>query len=279
MRNTEAQIIIFIIACTVLMLFLAGFIVFFLLLYQKRYTQYKREKADMQASFHQELLKAEIEMKEQTLLTISQEIHDNIGQVLSLAKLNLNTILLEDNNPAVPKIAATKNSSARPSRTCATSPSRSTPSTSATRSSPSRWASNWTRSAKRASTKRPCACRAPKSPSTRRSRSSFSASSRRRSTTSSSTPGPSRSPISLDYDPRQTLLRIADDGAGFDLPAVHEPGRADRGTGMGNLFHRARLIDARLTGGKPPRPGYAHPTRTAHHSNLKYVCNPIAPCS
>ncbi|MBD0258884.1 MAG: ATP-binding protein, partial [Cytophagales bacterium] len=53
--------------------------------------------------------------------------------------------------------------------------------------------------------------------------------------------------ISLDYDPRQTMLRIADDGAGFDLPAVHEPGRADRGTGMGYLFHRARLIDAHLT--------------------------------
>lgn len=39
--------------------------------------------------FRQELLRAQMEIQEQTFKTISQEIHDNIGQMLSLAKMNL----------------------------------------------------------------------------------------------------------------------------------------------------------------------------------------------
>ena len=50
----------------------------------------------MQTQFQQALLQTQIEIQEQTLKTISQEIHDNIGQVLSLAKLNLNTLKLNE---------------------------------------------------------------------------------------------------------------------------------------------------------------------------------------
>ena len=45
----------------------------------------------MQSLFQNELLQTQLEIQEQTLKTISEEIHDNVGQVLSLAKLNLNT--------------------------------------------------------------------------------------------------------------------------------------------------------------------------------------------
>lgn len=45
------------------------------------------EKKMMEA----QLLQTQIEIQEQTLKTISQEIHDNVGQVLSLAKLHLGT--------------------------------------------------------------------------------------------------------------------------------------------------------------------------------------------
>ena len=43
----------------------------------------------MQSEFQNELLRTQMEIQEQTFKTISQEIHDNIGQVLSLAKMNL----------------------------------------------------------------------------------------------------------------------------------------------------------------------------------------------
>jgi signal transduction histidine kinase len=59
-----------------------------LYVYRKRI----KENLLLQAKFQQALLQTQIEIQEQTLTTISQEIHDNIGQVLSLAKLNLNTL-------------------------------------------------------------------------------------------------------------------------------------------------------------------------------------------
>jgi two-component system, NarL family, sensor kinase len=72
-------------------LLLGIFILTLAWLYTKRQQRNKNEKIMMQSKFQQELLQTQIEIQEQTLKTISQEIHDNIGQVLSLAKLNLNT--------------------------------------------------------------------------------------------------------------------------------------------------------------------------------------------
>lgn len=46
----------------------------------------------MKIDHERALLQTQLEIQEQTLRTISQEIHDNVGQVLSLAKLNLKTL-------------------------------------------------------------------------------------------------------------------------------------------------------------------------------------------
>ncbi len=46
----------------------------------------------MKINFTQQLLQSQLEMQEQTFNTISQEIHDNVGQILSLAKVQLNII-------------------------------------------------------------------------------------------------------------------------------------------------------------------------------------------
>lgn len=54
--------------------------------------------------YQRELLKAQLEIREETLQNISQEIHDNIGQVLSLANLQLTAIELNDNPFATTKI-------------------------------------------------------------------------------------------------------------------------------------------------------------------------------
>ena len=47
---------------------------------------------EMRISFQKELLKAQLEIQEQTFKSISQEIHDNIGQMLTLLRLNLNNL-------------------------------------------------------------------------------------------------------------------------------------------------------------------------------------------
>lgn len=46
----------------------------------------------MSIQFEQTLLTSKLEIQEQTFTHIAQEIHDNIGQVLSLVRLNLNTL-------------------------------------------------------------------------------------------------------------------------------------------------------------------------------------------
>ena len=64
-----------------------------------RFTHHKQqilfEKKWLEAKFQRELLQVGMEMQENTFHTISQEIHDNVGQILSLAKLNLNILSLE----------------------------------------------------------------------------------------------------------------------------------------------------------------------------------------
>lgn len=78
-----------------LFLLLAVSIVLFLLLFLKRRHQHAQEMTELQYNYEQTLLRSRLEIQEETLRTISQEIHDNIGQVLSLAKLHLNTLPVE----------------------------------------------------------------------------------------------------------------------------------------------------------------------------------------
>ncbi|MEO6730533.1 MAG: sensor histidine kinase [Ferruginibacter sp.] len=54
------------------------------------------------------ILQTQIEIQEQTLKNISQEIHDNIGQVLSLAKLNINTFAVNPDEATQIRVEDTK---------------------------------------------------------------------------------------------------------------------------------------------------------------------------
>ena len=67
------------------------------------------ERKKMENEFNRVLLTSQLEIQEQTRKTISQEIHDNIGQVLSLAKLNLNRIDLTRPEGLSEKITDSKN--------------------------------------------------------------------------------------------------------------------------------------------------------------------------
>lgn len=81
---------------TIFLLIVATGIIMLVLVYQKKQLQYFREKEQLKVVYEKEILGAQLEIQEQTLKNISQEIHDNIGQGLSLAKLNINTINSND---------------------------------------------------------------------------------------------------------------------------------------------------------------------------------------
>jgi two-component system, NarL family, sensor kinase len=89
---TEKEIISLVLVGTFITLLLAVFLVSFVFFYQRRHFAFLREKQQIRSQFQEELLKTRLEIQEETFRTISEEIHDNIGQTLSFIKLNLNTI-------------------------------------------------------------------------------------------------------------------------------------------------------------------------------------------
>jgi len=108
MDTQEGNLATTVISVTLGFLLLGGFIIFFIVLNRFRINKHIREKKDMENIFSQTLLQTQLEIQEQTLKTISQEIHDNIGQVLSLAKLNLNTIDITKQDELLEKISGSK---------------------------------------------------------------------------------------------------------------------------------------------------------------------------
>ncbi|HEY0676706.1 MAG TPA: ATP-binding protein [Chitinophagaceae bacterium] len=93
---------------TFLLIFLSITLFIFFYYYQKRKFKHIREKQQLQTNFRQELLQTQLEIQEQTFQNISQEIHDNIGQMLSLAKLNLNTAEVTGPAASLEKIERTR---------------------------------------------------------------------------------------------------------------------------------------------------------------------------
>jgi signal transduction histidine kinase len=82
----------------------------FLILYVRSYNikkkKYTEEKEHMQRIYEQELLNTRIEVQEQTMQTIASDLHDNIGQLLSLSSLILGSVNTEQPEKVKEKITA-----------------------------------------------------------------------------------------------------------------------------------------------------------------------------
>ena len=92
MFDKNQEVFISLITGIALILFVSIILLLSIIRYKKKETLHKLEKQSLQSQYQQEILQTQLEIQEQTLKNISQEIHDNIGQALSLAKLNLNTM-------------------------------------------------------------------------------------------------------------------------------------------------------------------------------------------
>jgi len=87
MRYEDLEIVL--LSTAALFTFVTGFIIYFIFLYRNKQLKNERDQEQLRSAFQHELLKAQLEIQEQTLSEISREIHDNITQVLSFVKLNL----------------------------------------------------------------------------------------------------------------------------------------------------------------------------------------------
>ena len=95
-----------------ILVFLVAFLGF-IFYYLKKFYRYESEKKRMKLEFENELSAIQLEIQEQTLQHISREIHDNLGHIASLIKINLNTLQLSNLEESTQKINATKDLSRR----------------------------------------------------------------------------------------------------------------------------------------------------------------------
>jgi len=72
--------------------FLVTMFVLFFSTFQKRKNKLLLDKIQRERVFEEELIKTQTEIQEQTLKNIGQELHDNIGQLLAVANMQLSLI-------------------------------------------------------------------------------------------------------------------------------------------------------------------------------------------
>lgn len=94
MGKTEITIFI-ILANIVLLIFITG-ILLFILQYRRKKKGYEKEKAMIQELHRVELLNTQLEIQTRTMRQIGREIHDSVGQKLTLASLYTNQLMHEN---------------------------------------------------------------------------------------------------------------------------------------------------------------------------------------
>jgi len=92
MPDANQQITSTIIAGIFILLFVGVGFIAMIVYYNYRRRLTAQEKKAMKAQFDQQLMQARLEVQEQAFTHISEEIHDNVGQLLSLAKMQLSSI-------------------------------------------------------------------------------------------------------------------------------------------------------------------------------------------
>ncbi len=85
---------------SLLVLLLCLLIIVFVAEFKRRQNSYNKERELMNAQFEQTLLKSQIEVQEATFSTLGKELHDNIGQLLSMAKMMIS--IVEQHIPDAP---------------------------------------------------------------------------------------------------------------------------------------------------------------------------------
>ena len=99
MLSSENEIAVyFIVICTLVFVLLALVIYFLASTFKRNQREHKVGIQNLKSKHENELLQTKLLIQEQTFQNISQEIHDNVGQKLSFAKLQLNSLDCSGNN-------------------------------------------------------------------------------------------------------------------------------------------------------------------------------------
>jgi signal transduction histidine kinase len=97
-NKVSTDLVISVIAISIFVLLLMLALIMIFRIYLKRKNKLQLEKQMMAVQFEQTLLQSQLEIQEQTFKYISGELHDNVNQVLSLVRINLNTLHTNDSD-------------------------------------------------------------------------------------------------------------------------------------------------------------------------------------
>jgi len=98
MPEADNEVKQLIIIATLIFLIAPAFLLLYIFIYNRRKKKHIEEKEQMKLNFEAEIVKTQLEIQEQTIQTIGTDLHDNIGQLLSLTSLTLGSI--EPGDPA-----------------------------------------------------------------------------------------------------------------------------------------------------------------------------------
>ena len=105
--QVESTSELLIIVSTVIILLFALTLVFLFLFIQRKKQKYVIERKQAKTAFEKELAKSQNEIRERALENLSWEIHDNVGQLLSVSKMQLNRLemkIAEENKPILNEV-------------------------------------------------------------------------------------------------------------------------------------------------------------------------------
>lgn len=105
LQQEEVFLIIYFLAVTLLLII---FGMLFFTVFQKRKNKLLQEKLKMEMNYKTEIEKSKVEIQEQTLKNIAWELHDNIGQLLSVVNMQLNIMEQKEGNDIYKHLAEVK---------------------------------------------------------------------------------------------------------------------------------------------------------------------------
>ena len=91
MSEIESQYLVFLFGGIFFALLMTLFVVGIVFAHQQRQLRNKQKLDQVKAEYEKTILNTEFEIQQETLSYVGRELHDNIGQLLSLAKLYLNS--------------------------------------------------------------------------------------------------------------------------------------------------------------------------------------------
>lgn len=104
--DAERYLLIYMIAVLAMV---AVLVIIFFIVFQKRKNKMLFDKIKREREFEEELVKTQSEIQEQTLKNVGQELHDNVGQLLSVANMQLSLIASLTQDSIKSKVDDTKN--------------------------------------------------------------------------------------------------------------------------------------------------------------------------